>query len=275
MMDLPLPAPSSDPSVDRAIERARLLRGLLASAAITALLWWIAWFQHGLGWDFSGMTLRPGSVPGLIGVFSAPLLHGSLSHLVANTLPMLLLGTLAIATLPRASLRALPWIWLLSGLGTWLMGRESAHLGASGVTHGLMFFVFAAGLIRRDRAAISAALLAFFFYGGMLLGVLPRDPGISWEYHLCGAVAGVLAAWLWGRLDPLPPRKRYSWEDEDESLQPAEDELELPSPNDVPVLWHRVEPSDERGVVLQFPARGRDADASTAPSPDEDESKRG
>ena len=155
-MDLPLPAPSRDPVADRAAERARLLRGLVVSAALTALLWWIAWFQHAWGWDFSGLTLRPGSARGLIGILSAPLLHGSLAHLVANTLPLLLLGTLAVATLPRASLRALPWIWLLSGFGTWLIGRESAHLGASGLTHGLMFFVLTAGIVRRDRAAIAA-----------------------------------------------------------------------------------------------------------------------
>ncbi|MCB1553804.1 MAG: rhomboid family intramembrane serine protease [Xanthomonadales bacterium] len=271
-MDLPLPAPSRDPVADRAAERARLLRGLVVSAALTALLWWIAWFQHAWGWDFSGLTLRPGSARGLIGILSAPLLHGSLAHLVANTLPLLLLGTLAVATLPRASLRALPWIWLLSGFGTWLIGRESAHLGASGLTHGLMFFVLTAGIVRRDRAAIAAALLAFFFYGGMLLSVLPRDPGISWEYHLCGAVAGVLAALFWSRLDPLPPRKRYSWDDEDESLQPAEDELELPSPGAVPVLWHRHDGADERGVVLQFPPRGRDAGVTAAHAGDEDES---
>lgn len=257
-MDIPLPAPSLDPEGDRRRERARLLRGLVISAGITALLWWIALFQHGLGWDLSGLTLRPGSIEGLVGVLTAPLLHGSLKHLVANTLPMLLLGTLTLATLPRASGRALVLIWLLAGVGTWLIGRPSSHLGASGVTHGLMFFVFLCGLLRRDRAAIAAALLAFFFYGGMVLSILPREAGISWEYHLSGAMAGVMAALLWSKLDPIPPRKRYSWEDEDESIRP-EQELELPSPMEVPVLWKRDAEAEQRGKLLQFPQRARSA----------------
>lgn len=265
-MDIPLPAPSLDPEGDRRRERARLLRGLTISAAITAVLWWIALFQHGFGWDLSAFSLRPGNVAGLLGVLTAPLLHGSLGHLTANTLPMLMLGTLALATLPRASARALPLIWLLAGIGTWLIGRSSAHVGASGVTHGLMFFVFLCGLLRRDRAAISAALLAFFFYGGMVLSVLPREAGISWEYHLSGAIAGVLAALLWSKLDPIPPRKRYSWEDENESIRP-EQELELPTPNEVPVLWKRDAEAEERGKLLQFPQRG----AGTEPKGDRGE----
>jgi len=93
----------------------------------------------------------------------------------------------------------------------------------------------------------------------MLLTVLPREAGVSWEYHLCGAVAGIVAAILWRRADPLPPRPRYSWEDE--SAEPEPDpELELPSPDEVPVLWHR--PDAPTGAVLPF--RPRDA----GPDPD-------
>ncbi|HEY0501979.1 MAG TPA: rhomboid family intramembrane serine protease, partial [Lysobacter sp.] len=166
--------------------------------------------------------------------------------------------TLAGSVYPRATLRALPLIWLGSGLGAWLLGAPGTHhLGASGLTHGLMFLVFTLGLLRRDRPAIAAAMIAFFLYGGMLLTVLPREAGISWQAHLGGAVAGVLAAWLFRNRDPQLPRKRYSWEDEDDSIVPAHDELEPPSPREVPVLWQRPEPrADEtRGTVLRFPSR--------------------
>ena len=81
---------------------------------------------------------------------------------------------------------------ILSLLGAWLLGQPgSHHLGASGLTHGLMFLVFVLGLLRRDRAAIAAGMLAFMFYGGMLMTILPREPGVSWESHLGGAIAGV------------------------------------------------------------------------------------
>jgi hypothetical protein len=128
------------------------------------------------------------------------------------------------------------------------------HIGASGLTHGLLFLLLFLGLLRRDRAAIAAALIGFFFYGGMLLTVLPREAGISWEYHLGGALAGILAAFVWRRADPEPPRRRYSWEDEPEPA-PDADELEPPAPEAVPVLWRR--PADLNGVVLPFRPRPR------------------
>jgi hypothetical protein len=119
------------------------------------------------------------------------------------------------------------------------------------------------GLLRRDRLAIVTALVVFFLYGGMLLSVLPREPGVSWQAHLGGALAGLLAAWLFRRSDPLPPRKRYSWEIEEELAAQAaatadadREQFEPASPRDVPVLWRRPQP--EPGAVLPFPERRRD-----------------
>src|SRR5690606_9771465 len=152
-----------------------------------------------------------------------------------------LLASLTLYCYPRAARVALPMIWLLSGLGVWLFARDSFHVGASGITHGLMFFLFVIGLLRRDRLAVATSLVVFFLYGSMLLSVLPGEERVSFEYHLAGAAAGLLAAILLRRRDPVPPRKRYSWEDEEDRLQPAgDDELELPRPQQVPVLWHRA-----------------------------------
>src|SRR5690606_36763021 len=105
-----------------------------------------------------------------------------------------------------------------------------------GLTHGLMFLVFVLGLLRRDRPAIAAAMIAFFLYGGMLLTVLPREAGVSWQAHLGGAIGGVVAAFLWRRTDPQAARKRYSWEIEEElealkAEREAADSLEPPSPD--------------------------------------------
>lgn len=257
-MDLPEVDHGNDPASTLARDRRRFRRAALISAAFVAALWWIHVAQYLFETPLRALTLRPGDPWGLIGVITAPLLHGSFGHLASNSLPLLILGTLAIATLPRALPRSLLLIWLLAGIGTWLIGRPSNHLGASGITHGLMLFVFVAGLLRRDRPAIAAALIAFFLYGGMLLTVFPREEGVSWEYHLSGAVAGFLAALLWFRLDPAPPRKRYSWEDEPDP-EPIDNELEPPAPQDVPVLWQRREDEDEdderRGVILPFRPR--------------------
>lgn len=243
-----------DPNLTHAeAVRAGFRRALLASMAFVAALGAIFFAGPWLG-DTGALALVPQSMPGLVGVFTAPLLHGSAGHWLANASALLILGPLVGTVYPRASLRALPLIWLLSGLGTWIIGRPSLHIGASGLTHGLLFLLLFLGLLRRDRAAIAAALIGFFFYGGMLLTVLPREAGISWEYHLCGALAGILAAFVWRRADPEPPRRRYSWEEEPEPAADT-DELEPPAPEAVPVLWQR--PADEHGVVLPFRPRPR------------------
>lgn len=266
-MDLPLPQESLDPRAQAYADRRRFGLALLASAAFVTLLWWVRMLEVWLNQPLGALGVRPGEIDGLIGVIAAPLIHGSTKHLVANTLPLLVLGTLTLATYPRSAGRAIVCIWLLSGLGIWLFGRTSSHIGASGLTHGLMFLLFALGLLRRDRPAIAAALIAFFLYGGMLLTILPGDPQVSWEAHLFGALAGVFAALLWRRRDPAPARKRYSWEDEDaddalwsDAQAQERDTLEPPLPHSVPVLWQRVEPRASHGVVLPFRARPREDD---------------
>lgn len=231
--------------------RLRFRRALLVSMSFVALLGAIFFAGPWLG-DTRVFALQPQTASGLVGVLTAPLLHGSAGHWLANASALLILGTLVGTVYPRASVRAIPLIWLLSGLGTWIIGQPSYHVGASGLTHGLGFLLFTLGVLRRDKAAIAAGLIAFFFFGGMLLTVLPREAGISWEYHLSGALAGILAGVLWRHADPEPPRRLYSWEEEPEP--PADDaELELPGPEDVPVLWQRVE--DRNGVVLPFRPR--------------------
>lgn len=273
-MDIPVPAEHADPAEQAARDRRRFLRAVLASAAFVALIWWIKMLEVWLGQSLSGLGVRPGELLGLVGILTGPLLHGSPAHLVANTLPMLVLATLTLAVYPCSALRAIVLIWLLSGLGTWLFGRPSVHIGASGLAHGLMFFLFVLGLLRRDRPAVATAMIAFFLYGGMLLSVLPGDPTISWEAHLFGALSGVIAALLWRRLDPAPPRKRYSWEDEDESIEPLEDELaageralyEPQRPPHVPVLWRRESPADApapTGQVITFRPRPPGTPASS------------
>lgn len=242
-MHLHTPESPPDTPAQRRRDGARLLRALQWSLAFVLLLLMVFSAQHAFMWE--RFAVAPQSAAGLIGILTAPLLHGSIGHLAANAVSLLLLGTLAGGVYPRATLRALPLIWIGSGLGAWLLGDPgSHHLGASGITHGLMFLVFVLGLLRRDRASIAAAMIAFFLYGGMLLTVLPRELGVSWQSHLGGALAGVVAAFLFRRSDPALPRKRYSWElEEDEADQTDADgnPYKPPRPEDVPVLWQRPE----------------------------------
>ena len=270
-MDLPQHDIPDTPA-QRARDRKRVLRAFNLSLASVLVLCVVFFAQA--DFDFRAFSVMPHDPAGLVGLLTAPLLHGSLTHLAMNASALLMLGTLAGSVFPRATLRALPLLWLGSGLGAWLLGHPGEHhLGASGITHGLGFMVFVLGLLRRDRAAIAAGMLAFFFFGGMLLSVLPQEAGVSWQSHLGGALAGVVAALLFRRADPLPPRRRYSWEieEEEEARRLAEAaSLEPDRPHDVPVIWHRdaapeaASPDPDNVLPFRRPeSRGRDIDMTS------------
>ncbi len=249
-MDLARPLPEPTP-VAVARDRDRIRYALIGAGALLAGIW-IAWLAAwGLGWSVRDLGVQPRHLRGLIGILTAPFAHATFQHLMSNTLPLGLLSALTLYCYPRAVRIALPLIWVLSGAGVWLFARGTVHVGASGIAHGLMFFLFVMGLIRRDRLAVVTSLVVFFLYGGMLLSVLPGEEHVSFEYHLAGALAGVLAAFLLHARDPLPARKRYSWEDEEEPA--GDDELELPRAQDVPVLWHRAGSDADTDRVIAFP----------------------
>jgi len=196
-------------------EAHRLRRAFLWAAAFAGLLWLIELVELLFGLDPSRLSVFPRRPETLPGIALAPLLHSSLSHLFANTGPILVLGTLLIYGYPKAARILLPAVYLGSGLGVWLFARPAWHLGASGLTFGVMFFVFTVGVMRWDRRAIALALVAFFLYGGMIWGIFPITPNISFEYHLFGAGIGILLSFLLKDLDPPPAEKKYSWEGED------------------------------------------------------------
>jgi len=195
--------------------RANFRRALQIALAFVAVLWLIQYVNWGLELGLQRFGVRPREWSGLIGILAAPLLHGGFAHLIANSLPMVVLGTAMLHLYPRASLAVLPAVWLGPGLAVWLFARDSTHLGASGLVYGLVGYVFVAGVIRRDRRAIAASLLVAFMYGSLAWGVLPIEPGVSWETHLAAAMIGAALAVVLRDLD-IPPRRRYDWEGVDE-----------------------------------------------------------
>ena len=142
-----------------------------------------------------GFGIWPRTAHGLVGVLFSPLLHADGTHLLANALPLLVLLVLLFWDRNSHPERTLALIWVVSGAGTWLIGRGGAvHLGASSIINGLVtYFVASAFWMRSWRSAI-IAIAVFIFYGGLFYGLLPHAGPISWEGHLCGAVAGVYAA---------------------------------------------------------------------------------
>lgn len=178
-----------------------------------ALLWLIQLSNSALGLGPEDFGVRPRELAGLPGILFAPLMHGGFEHLLANSLPLVVLGTAMLYLYPAGARIVLPSVYLGTGVAVWLFARGSSHVGASGLVYGLISYVFVAGLIRRDRRAIAASLLVSFMYGASVWGVLPIERGVSWETHLAAALIGLLLAISLRHRD-IPPRNRYSWEDE-------------------------------------------------------------
>ncbi len=184
------------------------------SAAFVGLLWLILLLDALIDVNFLQYGLRPGSTEGLLGVFTAPLLHGGVEHLFNNSIPLLIGLTACLFLYPNSSLLAIPTIWLGSGLLGWFIGRPSLHFGASGLLYGLLAFVFLSGVLRRDMRSVSVSLLVAFFYGTMIWGVFPIRLNMSWELHSSGALVGLLMAVLLRKWDRVPLRQ-YDWENDD------------------------------------------------------------
>ncbi len=193
--------------------RARLRLAFRIAAGFVALLWLIFALEVALDIDPALSGIRPRRWDGLPGIVFAPLVHASFAHLVSNTLPLLVLGTALLFLYPRSALRAVPTIYLGTGIAVWVFGRDSVHFGASGLVYGFVAFVLVAGLLRRDRRAVAASLLVFFMYGSLAWGLSPTQEGVSWETHLAATVIGLVLAIALRRLD-VAPRKRYTWEGE-------------------------------------------------------------
>lgn len=154
-------------------------------------LWMIFWIGLRFDIDFSFLGIYPRSIQGLPGIFLSWLIHANLEHLYNNSLPLLVLLA-ALAFFYRFyALKVIVFGIFLSGLITWFIGRDSCHLGASGLLYALVSFIFFKGISTRYYRLVAVSLLAVFLYGSMVWYVFPGiDNGISWEAHLGGLAAG-------------------------------------------------------------------------------------
>ena len=176
------------------------------------LIWVVYLLSLILNVDITMMGLLPRVPIGLLGIITAPLIHANFSHLISNTIPLIILGWIIFSFYRKVAFISFIFIYLLTGLLVWIFARQVYHIGASGIVYGYVSFLFFSGIFRRDNTSIALALVITFLYGGLVWGILPGMKGISWESHLFGGISGLIAAYMFRKIDP--PSNKYDWEDE-------------------------------------------------------------
>lgn len=167
---------------------------------------------------FGAFGIVPRQIWGLKGILFAPLIHGDWAHLISNTIPLAALMSILFVFYKRVAMKSFLLIYLLTGLAVWIFGSigrmPTYHIGASGIVYGLVAFVFWSGVFRRNLKSIALALVILVMYSGYFYGILPGQPGISWESHLFGGVAGIIIAWAFKHEVEKQEEPQYLQEDE-------------------------------------------------------------
>ena len=207
------------------IETKRLLYTFFFPCLFIFILWLILLLEKGLGADWHRLGIYPRAVEGLWGILTGPLIHSGVRHLFSNSVSLLILGWCLFYFYKEIGFAVMPVVWLLSGLLTWYIGRESWHIGASGLIYALSFFLFFSGIFRKYIPLMAVSLLVVFLYGSTLWNMFPIaelvDPSISWEGHLSGAISGLISALIFREYGPQKP------------VEPEELEEDLEGENDL------------------------------------------
>ena len=161
-----------------------------------ALIWVIEVLNSFMGHRLSAWGIRPRTEIGLVGILLSPILHGSINHVLSNTIPFLVLGGLVALRGSQKFAGVSLFIIVVGGAGVWVLGRTAIHVGASSLVFGYFGYLVANGWFDRRPLSILAAIAVVVLYGGLVFGVLPTQSFVSWEAHLFGLMAGVLSAWL-------------------------------------------------------------------------------
>ena len=204
----------------QSFEKKRVWLALIPVIVLITLIWLIHIIQISeiFEYNLTNLGILPREASGLKGILFSPLLHSSFSHLWSNTLPLIILTWFLFYCYRRISFISFVLLWIISGSFTWLIGRGSYHVGASGLVFALLFFLFFSGVFRKYIPLIAVSLVVIFIYGGTIWSIFPVteiiDSSISWEGHLSGAIGGLIVAIIFRNQGPQRPVK--VWEDEDD-----------------------------------------------------------
>ncbi|MFL5752040.1 MAG: rhomboid family intramembrane serine protease, partial [Bacteroidia bacterium] len=190
-----------------------VLRSSLFPMAFLLLAWFVFYIDIHYKLELHAFGLEPRTLKGLLGLFTMPLLHADLRHIVYNSIPLFILGTLLFYFYREIAIKVFFITYFACGALVWLFARgdsslHTVHIGASGLIYGLSGFLFFSGIIRKHRALFGVSLLVTFLYGSVIWGVFPvefqqaihyieKKENISWEGHLFGFLSGTVLAYAY------------------------------------------------------------------------------
>jgi membrane associated rhomboid family serine protease len=215
---------NKDIKSERSFYRKKLFLSLIIPGTFIFLMWLVKICEVLFEIDFSGLGIYPLSLQGIPGIIFSPFIHADFTHLLNNSLPLLLLSVALFYFYSEIALKVFSLTYLLTGILVWLGGREAWHIGASGLVYGLASFLFFSGIIRKYFRLIALSLLVVFLYGEMVWGLFPGIyQNISWESHMLGFFSGILLA-VWYRKEG-PQMPVYDWmaEEEVEEVEEVEE----------------------------------------------------
>lgn len=210
--------------MDIAVKRFYL--SLYVPVLLIVIIWSVFALDHILDLELFYWGIYPRELSGLKGIIFSPFIHGSLKHIIANSIPVLVLTTGLFYFYRDLAIKVLILSILISNLLVWGMARPSYHIGASGLIYSLAGFLFLSGVIRRHAGLMALSLIVVFQYGSLVWGIFPLEEKVSWEGHLMGLVVGFVLAWVFRKRGPLVqkfPWQAYEDSDDDETDMPWSD----------------------------------------------------
>jgi len=177
---------------------------------IVFTIWLVFWYQVRVDHGIKSFGIRPQKFEGLLGIFTSPFLHGDISHIYNNSIPLFVLLLALFYFYKRIAWKVILYGVLLSGFLTWLIASTGNHIGASGLIYVLVSFIFFKGIFAKHYRLIALSLMVIFLYGSMIWYVFPVKDGMSWEGHLGGLITGLVFALIFKKQVAKP--ERYKWE---------------------------------------------------------------
>ena len=206
------------------LDKQNLYSSLFFPMFFLLVIWMVKIWEEVMGVSFAQYGVYPRTTDGLVGILFYPLIHGDFNHLINNSTALLLLSLGIFYFYRPVAFRIYFWTYVMSGIWIWVSARQSFHIGSSGLIYGFASFIFFSGVIRKNTNLLALSMLVTFLYGGMVWGIFPILPNMSYEGHLWGSIAGIILA-IYFRKEG-PQKKVYSWELEEEEAPRKLDEIE-------------------------------------------------